>query len=131
MREGAKSQGEYSPAVIKEDIDRDAALVLDGAGAARARAPGHRRAVTALPQRARCFHTSLGIRGPISAEEHAELGDEGYLLQDFIGKTGVESTYEDVLRGKPGKKLIEVDAAGRELKVDIRAEARSTAQILC
>jgi penicillin-binding protein 2 len=58
----------------------------------------------------------LGYVGPISAEEHAALIDEGYLLQDFLGKTGVESTYESALRGKPGKKLIEVDSAGRELK---------------
>src|SRR6266550_3649981 len=43
--------------------------------------------------------------------------DNDYLLRDFIGKSGVESSYESALRGKPGKKLIEVDSTGRELKV--------------
>jgi penicillin-binding protein 2 len=116
VREGAKSQGEYSPAIIKEDIDREAALVLMEL---TPHAPGLQ--VITEPSRrylsgALLSHV-LGYTGPISAEEHAELGDEGYLIQDFIGKTGVESQYESILRGKPGKKLIEVDAGGRELKV--------------
>jgi penicillin-binding protein 2 len=59
----------------------------------------------------------LGYTGPISAEEYAALQSEDYLFQDFIGKSGVEFTYESALRGRPGKKLVEVDAAGRELKV--------------
>ncbi len=59
----------------------------------------------------------LGYVGPISPEEYTELQDNEYLLRDFIGKTGIESTYESALRGKPGKKLIEVDSTGRELKV--------------
>src|SRR5207247_9760929 len=59
----------------------------------------------------------LGYVGPISPEEYAELKDNDYLLRDFIGKSGIESSYESALRGKPGKKLIEVDSTGRELKV--------------
>ncbi|MFY9462078.1 MAG: penicillin-binding protein 2 [Candidatus Sungiibacteriota bacterium] len=31
----------------------------------------------------------------------------------IIGKSGVELTYEEKLRGNPGKKIIEIDAAGR------------------
>ena len=30
-----------------------------------------------------------------------------------IGKTGLESTYDQILRGKFGKKIFEVDARGR------------------
>jgi penicillin-binding protein 2 len=59
----------------------------------------------------------LGYVGPIAEDEYEALKDSGYLLQDYTGKTGVEFTYESVLRGRPGKKLIEVDALGRELKV--------------
>ena len=116
VREGAASQGEYSPAIIKEDIDRDAALVLMELAP---HAPGLQ--VIAEPSRrylsGSLLSHVLGYTGPISAEEHAELGDAGYLIQDFIGKTGVESQYESALRGKPGKKLIEVDAGGRELRL--------------
>jgi len=114
--DGAKNQGEYSPAVIKQDIDRDAALQL-------MELVPHAPGLQVIVEPSRRYLTGsllshvLGYVGPISAEEYAALSEDDYLLQDFIGKTGVESTYEDVLRGKPGKKLIEVDSAGRELKV--------------
>lgn len=113
--EGIDRQGEYSPAIIKQDIDRDAALVLMEL---EPHAPGLR----VLVEPARTYTTGallshvLGYVGPISAEEWADLEDEGYLYQDYIGKTGVEASYEETLRGKMGRKLVEVDAAGRELK---------------
>jgi penicillin-binding protein 2 len=116
VRDGSKSQGEYSPAVIKENIDRDAALQL------MELAP-HAPGLQVIVEPSRRYLTGsllshvLGYVGPISEEEHAALSERGYLLQDFVGKTGVESTYESILRGKPGEKLIEVDSAGRELEV--------------
>ncbi len=115
VQEGLDRQGAYSPAIIKQDIDRDAALVLMEL---EPHAPGLR----VLVEPTRTYTTGallshvLGYVGPISAEEWAELEDEGYLYQDYIGKTGVEASYEETLRGKMGRKLIEVDAAGRELK---------------
>jgi len=59
----------------------------------------------------------LGYVGPISAEEYADLKNDGYILNDQLGKTGIELVYEDILRGEPGKKLAEVDASGREQDV--------------
>jgi penicillin-binding protein 2 len=116
VREGATTRGEYSPAVLKRDIDRDTALML------MELAP-HYPGLQVLVEPSRSYLTGdllshvLGYTGPISAEEHAELESEGYLLQDFLGKAGVEYTYEEQLRGKAGKKLIEVDALGQELSV--------------
>ena len=115
VKEGVDRQGAYSPAIIKQDLDRDAALVLMELAP---HAPGLR----VLVEPTRTYTTGallshvLGYVGPISAEEWADLEDEGYLYQDYIGKTGVEAGYEETLRGKMGRKLIEVDAAGRELK---------------
>lgn len=56
----------------------------------------------------------LGYIGKISQEgEIKEFVDEkGYQKSDLIGKTGLEHAFEDVLRGTPGKKVIEVDAYG-------------------
>src|SRR3990172_4315929 len=116
VREGVDGQGEFSPAVIKEDIDRDTALVL------MELAP-HAPGLQVITEPSRRYLTGsllshvLGYTGPISAEEYAALESDSYLFQDFIGKSGVEFTYESALRGRPGRKLIEVDAAGRELKV--------------
>ncbi|MDO8615556.1 MAG: penicillin-binding protein 2 [Dehalococcoidia bacterium] len=116
VQDGIKRQGAYSPAVIKGDLDRDTALVL-------LELEPHAPGLKVLVEPSRRYLTGsllshvLGYVGPISAEEYAGLQASGYLYQDFIGKSGVESSYEDELRGKPGKKLIEVDAAGRELRV--------------
>ena len=116
VREGVAARGEFTPVVIKQDIDHDTALVLQELAP---HAPGLQ--VITEPSRrylsGSLLSHVLGYVGPISPEEYSELKDNDYLLRDFIGKSGIESTYESALRGKPGKKLIEVDSTGRELKV--------------
>jgi penicillin-binding protein 2 len=59
----------------------------------------------------------VGYTGPIDAGELTVLKDQGYLPDDLLGKTGVESTYEDQLRGIYGSQTVEVDALGREVQV--------------
>lgn len=59
----------------------------------------------------------LGYVGKISSEEYEAGRNEGYLFTDYIGKTGLELQYENVLRGKDGKKQVEVDSRGAEKKV--------------
>ena len=114
--EGIEAGGEYSPAMIKTNLDRDTALVLMEL---EPHTPGLR--VQVDPTRTYLAGNSLshilGYVGPISAEEYAALEEQGYLYQDYTGKAGVEFTYETALRGRAGKKLIEVDALGRELDV--------------
>lgn len=58
----------------------------------------------------------LGYTGKISSKEMEKYGDE-YLQIDYIGKAGLESFWENELRGINGKKQIEVDALGREKKI--------------
>jgi penicillin-binding protein 2 len=113
VQEGVERQGEYNPTVIQGDIGRDAALELMEL---EPHAPGLK--VVVEPSReyttGSLLSHVLGYVGPLSAEEYDSL--EGYLFQDFIGKSGVELTHEDVLRGQLGKKLVEVDGNGREIK---------------
>ncbi len=59
----------------------------------------------------------LGYTGPISPEGLATLRDSGYLPDDLIGKSGVESVYEDELRGTYGIDRVERDATGRRTGV--------------
>lgn len=64
------------------------------------------------------FSHALGYTGVISESEMNELGEqEGYDLNDFIGKSGIELAYEKFLRGVNGNKQVEVDASGRPLKI--------------
>ena len=116
VTEGIEIQGEFNPTVIKSDLDREVALTL-------IELEPHVPGLSVQVEPSRNYLTGdllshiVGYIGPISAEEYERLADEGYLYQDFLGKSGVELSYEEVLRGKAGKKLVEVDAAGRELRV--------------
>lgn len=58
----------------------------------------------------------LGYTGKISADDLKNLGKD-YSLIDYVGKTGLEYSWEKELKGVPGEKRIEVDAFGRRKKV--------------
>jgi len=57
----------------------------------------------------------LGYIGKITQDEYARKADN-YLLEDFIGKVGLELQYEKVLRGKLGIKSKEVSPLGEETR---------------
>lgn len=59
----------------------------------------------------------IGYLGRISPDDLKERAAKGYGRNDRLGKSGVESSFEDLLRGRFGKKEVEVDAAGREVTV--------------
>lgn len=50
----------------------------------------------------------IGTVGPIYAEEYEELKNQGYFLNDYVGKSGIEKGMESVLRGKNGTREITV-----------------------
>ena len=60
----------------------------------------------------------LGYTGEINSDELAARKRlrRGYKPGDTIGKTGVELSFENDLRGQPGIEELEVDAAGRVLR---------------
>lgn len=58
----------------------------------------------------------LGYTGKIDEAELKELGAE-YSVIDYVGKTGLEYTWEKELKGVAGRKNIEVDALGRQKKI--------------
>lgn len=55
----------------------------------------------------------LGYVGAINQKQYDSMKDEGYENDDIIGQTGVEMAAERYLKGKDGKKSIEVDTSGR------------------
>lgn len=62
------------------------------------------------------FSHVLGYLGKISPDEWSQKKDE-YLVNDYLGKTGLEFFYEKQLKGVDGKKEIEVDSLGKEKRV--------------
>jgi len=54
----------------------------------------------------------MGNIGEISEDDLIRLKDNGYNVGDWVGKKGVERTYDRVLRGENGGVQVEVDASG-------------------
>src|SRR6185436_7659459 len=63
---------------------------------------------------------AVGYMGRINQADQAKLEDEGiyanYRGTDFVGKSGVEATYESELHGTTGFEQVEIDAAGRGIR---------------
>jgi cell division protein FtsI/penicillin-binding protein 2 len=86
VAEGVDRQGAYSPAVIKQDIDRDAALVLMEL---EPHAPGLRVLVEPTRTHDRCPPLARArLRGTDLGRGVGGAGGRGYLYQDYVGKTG-------------------------------------------
>jgi penicillin-binding protein 2 len=64
----------------------------------------------------------IGFLGPISAANQDYYRERGFVAnRDKVGYAGIERSYETILSGKPGKRLIEVDVAGQIIR-DIRPQ---------
>lgn len=69
------------------------------------------------------FSHLVGYTSRISQEEFR--GMEDYLVTDYIGKTGLEKFYEEVLRGKSGEIQIERDTFGRQVGESVEFKPES------
>lgn len=59
----------------------------------------------------------LGYVGKLDPAEYKALSSKGYLLNDQVGKTGLEYQDEQYLRGQSGTSVVETDAQGRQVRV--------------
>ncbi len=113
------------PVVIRENISYDMALlirihaselpgveVVEGSKRQYLLGGGSRTSTPSLS-----LSHLLGYEGKITGDELQALRDRGYRITDTLGKTGVEKTYEGVLRGVSGIKRREVDFLEREQKI--------------
>lgn len=60
---------------------------------------------------------ALGYTGEMNDEQLAKKRKEGYRLGDAIGQMGVEAAFEKQLRGEWGGQQVEVDGAGRIMRL--------------
>jgi len=64
------------------------------------------------------FSHLLGYTGKIQAEELKE-NPQLYSIADYVGRSGLENYYEEVLRKNPGKLQIERDALGNIISKEV------------
>jgi len=67
----------------------------------------------------------VGRIGPIYAEEYQSLKAQGYAMNDTVGKYGIESALEQILRGEDGVREIETDAEGKLIRDEIVTPAQA------
>lgn len=59
----------------------------------------------------------LGYESKLDKDELNRFYSQGYLPSDYIGKTGIEKSYENILRGTYGTTHLEVNAFGKEQSI--------------
>ncbi|WP_111414211.1 penicillin-binding protein 2 [Billgrantia lactosivorans] len=108
-------QRPFQPALLMSDLDeiQIARLAIN-----RHRLPGvevEAQLLRYYPD-AHVMAHALGYVGRINTDELKELDPGRYAGTHFIGKTGVERFYEDVLHGQAGLRQVETNARGRVLR---------------
>ncbi|ACK71301.1 penicillin-binding protein 2 [Gloeothece citriformis PCC 7424] len=66
----------------------------------------------------------MGYTGELNAEELARRRKDGYRMGDVVGQMGVEAAFEPLLRGEWGGLQLEVDGAGKVMRVLGQKEAK-------
>lgn len=119
-----RDQSVGAEVLMTRDMPRDAALrVLSS--------PEYYPGIRVEAGVRRTYHTQnvgtlsalLGYTGVMSEEDYVQYKEQGYKQNELVGKTGIEQSYEQFLRGFPGEQRVEVDAIGNAQTVLAQREA--------
>jgi len=113
----------YKPVLLRQDIGRNLLAAIE---VHRYDLPGV--VINVTPRRHYLYDQSaahvLGYLGEISNEELSCGKFPDCRPGDFVGKFGVEKTFESVLRGERGGRQVEVNAKGQVVRVLQTVDAR-------
>ena len=119
VRDLIRSKGyyQYEPTVISEDISKETVSKLEENAISFPGIAVRTSSVRYYPDGPDASHI-LGQLGKISSQAEIDkyVREMGYFATDIIGKTGIEKTYEEVLKGKNGYTKVQVDASGRMIE---------------
>ncbi|MBL0226687.1 MAG: penicillin-binding protein 2 [Geobacteraceae bacterium] len=110
-----KGRAKYYPVVLASNISRDQVEIIEEN---RLRLPGveiEMKPVREYSSTILAAHL-LGYIGEISDDEMDKNGYEEYNPGDYVGKNGIERSWEAELHGNDGGRQLEVDARGRVLR---------------
>ncbi len=111
-----KKAGAYQSVVLAEDIPLDKAVAIEEQLNVLPGLMIETRPLRTYPYAEATAHLT-GYIGPQTQEESDELEIHGYRPSDWVGREGLEKSYESYLRGHSGGLQLEVDSRGQYLKV--------------
>ncbi len=117
------SSSENDEVIIMRDIDHERLVLLEVRSHDFPGIRVEKRLSREYPD-PEIFSHLVGYMGNISPEERASLGGS-YSIRDYIGKSGLEKQYEEILRIVPGKIRIERNALGRPQSEEVVSLAES------
>ncbi|SNS96442.1 penicillin-binding protein 2 [Anaerovirgula multivorans] len=125
VREQLRKQGylQYQPVRIAQDISESAVIEIEENSI---NLPGVNIAIEPIriyPEGQMAAHV-LGYLGKISQQYEIDryIKEQGYLPSDIIGKTGIEHSFEETLKGVDGSQRVIVDSSGRLISILEREE---------
>ena len=113
--DNALKGGAYRPIVFAGRVSSETAFAV---AEESYRLPGVELSITPVREYLTGSLTSqvLGFMGPIPEIYRDDYVAEGYRPEDQVGLAGLELTFEKALRGVDGRRNIEVDVNGREVR---------------
>ena len=117
----ARKRAPRTPILILDDQPRERAARVEQE---RFRLPDvevRHEPYRSYPQGALAAHL-VGYMAQMNGEELTRLAGQGYTGGELIGRYGLETVWENFLRGKKGKELYAVDARGQRLDEEKAAE---------
>ncbi len=104
----------YEPLVLREDVSLEELARIESRREQFPSVEVHQAAVRSYVSGASAAH-ALGYVGEVSGDELSAQDGAGLERGDIVGKSGVERTYDDLLRGHRGWLLVSVNNVGRRL----------------
>jgi penicillin-binding protein 2 len=114
----------YSPILIKENADRDAVTYMSERTMEFGGVSVNDDWVRSYPEGNLASHV-LGYTGAVTPDELKLEAFEGLSNDSVVGKSGVESYYEETLRGDAGWQKYDVDVLGRIVPEGARVNSMS------
>ncbi len=116
VRNAIKNKGyrKYQPITLADDISEETAILIEEKGMHLQGIDVQIEPIRYYPEGKLAAHV-LGYLGKISTTSEIEkyISGMGYSPNAFIGKTGIEKSYESELKGNDGLKKVEVDVYGQ------------------
>jgi penicillin-binding protein 2 len=103
---------QYSPILVKENAGRDAVTYVSERTREFTGVAVNDDWVRSYPEGRLAAHI-LGYTGAVNHDELKQEPFKGLPADSIVGKSGIELSYEEVLRGKAGQRTYNVDALGR------------------